>query len=62
MIQLVLNQLLNKEKTLDQRIDKEFIQTLLVRELENKGINLEFQFAVIESFTKLGELSLDLMN
>ncbi len=52
VIQLVLNQLLNKEKTLDQRIDKEFIQTLLVRELENKGINLEFQFAVIESSTK----------
>ena len=28
-----------------------FINTLLVRELENRGIDLEFQFAVIESST-----------
>ena len=51
VIQLVLNQLLNDERDLIQRIDKKLIYKLLLKELENKGINLKFQFAVIESST-----------
>ena len=51
VIQLVLNQLLNDDRNLIQRIDEKLIHKLLVKELENKGIDLKFQFAVIESST-----------
>lgn len=51
VIQLVLNQLLNDERKLIQRVDEKLIHKLLVKELENKGIDLKFQFAVVESTT-----------
>jgi two-component system phosphate regulon sensor histidine kinase PhoR len=48
MVTIVLNELLSKERKLENRIDERQLQTLLVSSLQNQGIDIDFNYGVID--------------
>jgi len=51
MITVVLNELLSKERKLENRIDERQLQTFLAASLQNQGIDIEFDYGVIDGGT-----------
>ncbi len=48
MVTVVLNELLSKERKLENRIDKRQLLTLLTASLQNHGIDIDFDYSVID--------------
>ncbi len=48
MVTVVLNELLSKDRKLENRIDQRQLQTLLTTSLQNQGIDTEFDYGVID--------------
>ncbi len=48
MITIVLNELFSKERKLENRIDQRQLQTLLTSSLQNQGIDIDFNYGVID--------------
>ena len=48
MVTIVLNELLSKERKLENRIDERQLQALLVSSLQNQGIDIDFNYGVID--------------
>lgn len=48
MVTIVLNELFSKERQLENRIDQRQLQTLLSSALQNQGIDIEFDYGVID--------------
>lgn len=48
MVTVVLNELFSKERKLENRIDERQLQTLLSSSLSNQGIDIEFDYGVID--------------
>jgi len=52
MVTVVLNELLSKDRKLENRIDKRQLQTLLTSALQNQGIDTDFDYGVIDGSTQ----------
>ncbi len=50
MVTVVLNELLSKERKLENRIDQRQLQSLLTTSLQNQGIDIGFSYGVIDGF------------
>ncbi len=48
MVTVVLNELFSKERKLENRIDQRQLQTLLSSSLQNQGIDIDFNYGVID--------------
>ena len=48
MVTIVLNELFSKERKLENRIDQRQLQTLLTSSLQNQGIDISFDYGVID--------------
>ncbi len=48
MVTVILNELFSKERKLENRIDKRQLQTLLAASLQNQGIDIDFNYGVID--------------
>lgn len=48
MVTIVLNELLSKERKLENRIDERQLQALLASSLQNQGIEIDFNYGVID--------------
>lgn len=48
MVQVVIHELLTNDRTIDKRIDEKTLDSLLQMELQGKGIDLDFDFAVFD--------------
>jgi len=48
MVTVVLNELFSKERQLENRIDQRQLQTLLSSSLQNQGIDIDFNYGVID--------------
>ncbi len=48
MVTIVLNELLSKERKLENRIDERQLQALLALSLQNQGIDIDFNYSVID--------------
>ena len=49
MVTVVLNELLSKERKLENRIDKRQLETLLNSSLKNQGIDIGFNYGVVDA-------------
>lgn len=49
MVTVVLNELFSKERKLENRIDERQLQTLLAASLQNQGIDIDFDYGVIDA-------------
>ncbi len=52
MVTVVLNELLSKDRKLENRIDERQLQTLLTSALQNQGIDTDFDYGVIDGSTQ----------
>ncbi|MCG8308683.1 MAG: HAMP domain-containing histidine kinase [Cytophagales bacterium] len=52
MVTVVLNELFSKERKLENRIDKNQLQHLLQSSLQNQGIDIDFDYGVIDGSEK----------
>ena len=48
MVTVVLNELFSKERPLENRIDQRQLQTLLASSLQNQGIDIDFNYGVVD--------------
>lgn len=48
MVQVVIHELLTNDRTIEKRIDEKTLDSLLQMELQGKGIDLDFDFAVFD--------------
>jgi len=52
MVTVVLNELLSKDRKLENRIDQRQLNTLLTSSLQNQGIDTDFDYGVIDGSTQ----------
>ena len=48
MVTIVLNELFSKERKLENRIDQSQLQSLLTSSLQNQGIDIDFNYSVVD--------------